>query len=182
MDTIEQIKKAVQDYIDDDQKNNDLYLKVFEAIKKCDGQKITKRIATTVQKALGPEYNVYFSDQYGQYHLRIKKANETTNHWKDFLIGYHTDTGKIFRLESGDKNKSVNGLYSERGFDYYNICFGSAAVERIKMNKKVLASGKLEKLAELHDQKTLIDQQIDKLKLESFTFPAMYNVQKALKK
>ena len=179
MKTVDKIKKAINDYIDDDQKNNDLYLKVFEAIRPCDGDKITKRIATTVQKALGDEYTVYYSTNYGQFHLRIKKANETTNHWKDFLIGY--DTNPVFRLESKDVNRTKDSFYIERGFDYYNMCFGSAAVKRIEQNKKVLKSGKIEKLAELHDKKREIDQQIESLKLESYTFPAMYSVEKALK-
>lgn len=175
--TINKIKNAVQSDILDDQKNHDLYLKVFEAIRPCDGQKITKRIATTVQKALGPEYSVYYSDQYGMYNLRIKKANESTQKWKDFLIGYHTDTGKIFRLKSGDTSKTSNALYVERGFDYYNVWAGSAALERIESNKKVLASGKLEKLAELHDQKIEIENQIKKLKLD---FAAKYAVERVL--
>jgi len=179
MKTLEQIKTAVEKYILDDQENVELYNKVFEAIKKHDGEKITKLIGTTVEKVLGPNYSVYYSTQYGMFSLEIKKAHEKTSDWKTFTLGY--DSNPVFRLNTIDPNKVEGCRYIERGFDNFNACFGSAASERIKKNQKVLKSGKLEKLADLHDQKTAIEKQIEKLGLESYEFPAHFSVEKALK-
>lgn len=178
MKTIDKIKNAVQEYITDDQQNVELYNKVYQAIKKHDGEKISKRIATTVEKTLGDSYQVYYSTQYGMFTLRIRKSGEISDKWKDFILGY--DSNPIFRLVTLDPNKTENARYIERGFDNFNACFGSAASKRIKENSKILKSDKLQKLAELHDQKIEIENQISKLNLEHYEFPAYFSVQKVL--
>ena len=174
MKTSDKIRQAVNDYIKNDQGNNELYLKVFEALKKHDGEVITKRIATSVQKTLGDDYNLYYSNEYGLLKLHIRKTGQSSNDYKDFLLGYESSNPKAtLRLISGDVN--------ERGFDYHNACYGSAAVERIKKNQKFLKSAKLEKYAQLHDEKTRIDVEIEALDLNSYDIPAMYSIEKALK-
>lgn len=175
MNTIDKMKQAVTEQINEDQANYELYSKVYEALKKHDGDVITKRIATSVQKTLGTDYNVYYSTEYGLLKLRIKGTKQGYNDYKDFLLGHEAISPKAtLRLVSGDVNAS-------RGFEYHNACYGSAAVERIKKNQKFLKSVKLEKYAKLHDEKTRIDAEIEALELHSYDIPAMYSIEKALK-
>lgn len=176
MKTSEIIKKAIQDYIDEDQKNYEIYLKIFAALKKHDGEKITKRFATTVEKALGPDYSVFYKHQYGMYNVEVKLKSEHYDKYRSFLLGHDSNPGRPFRLQSGDPNASKNSIYSERGFDYHAACYGEAAKRRIEENKKFLKSGKVEKLADLHDMRVRVKSEMRKIK----DFPARYAVEKKL--
>ena len=174
--TIEIIKKSIQEHINEDQMNNNIYLKVFDALKKHDGETITKRLANSVEKTLGPEYNVKYCTNYGMYNIEVKFKSEPYDKYRRFLIGYDSDPERKFRLLSGDVNASKNSLYSERGFDYFSICYGKAAADRIAENKKFLKSSKIQELADCHDEKIEIEKRLKKIK----SFPAYFSVEKAL--
>ena len=175
MKTLETIKKAVQEHIANDQYHLELYNKLFEALKKHDGQKFSKRFQTTAQNALGPAFDVYYKLEFGMYYLKIRKTGESSSKYKDILIGY--DSNPVFKLETTEENG-----HQVRGFDNFAAAYGSAAKERIKKNEKYLKSGKLEKYAELVDQKNAIEKQIQKLNVTSaYEFPAAYAVEHALK-
>ena len=177
-----QIIEAVTKYNQEDQANNDLYNKVYEALKKHDGQKISKHFANTVEKALGSDYDVYYSTQYGLYKLKIRRKGESSDKYKDFLLGHESNHAYAFLLNSADTSKVEGMKYVGRGFDYHNAWAGYAALERIAKNNKVLKSGKLKKLADLEAKKSELQAQIDKLKLDdSYDFPAFYSVEKVIK-
>jgi len=180
---LEQMIEAVLKYNQDDQANNDLYHKVYNALKKHDGQKISKHFANTVQKELGESYDVYYSTQYGMYNLKIRRKSESSDKYKDFLLGHESNPACAFLLDSTDTRKVECYRYVGRGFDYHNAWAGRAAVERIEKNNKMLKSGQLKKLAELETKKSEIQKQIDKLNVnDSYNFPASYAVEKIINK
>lgn len=177
------ITEAVLKYNQDDQYNNDLYHKVYKALKKHDGQKISKHFANTVQKELGESYDVYYSTQHGMYNLKIRLKGESSDKYKDFLLGHESNPTYAFLLDSTDTSKVEGMKYIGRGFDYHNAWAGRAAVERIEKNNKMLKSGKLKKLAELEVKKAELQKQIDKLNVnDSYDFPAKYAVEKIINK
>jgi len=73
-----------------------LWKVVVEALKPFDGKKITKRMATAVEKELnktGEEFNwVYYSTEYGMYHIKIsfKLCEEDRQQEQvSVLLGHH---------------------------------------------------------------------------------------------
>ena len=178
---LEKMIEAVVQYNQNEQDNNDLYHKVYNALKKHDGQKISKHFANTVQKELGESYDVYYSTQYGMYNLKIRRKSESSDKYKDFLLGHESNPACAFLLDSTDTRKVECYRYVGRGFDYHNAWAGRAAVERIEKNNKMLKSGQLKKLAELETKKSEIQKQIDKLSVsDSFEFPAKYAIDKII--
>lgn len=175
MTTIETIKKAIQDHITEDEANNKIYNDLFNALKKHEGQVISKRIATSVQKVL-PQYDIRYVDTYSWWELRVKSKGAPCKDEKNFRLGYHGSP--VFRLVSGDEHASSGGQYTERGFNYYNAWAGRAAIERIADNRKALKSVKLQKFADLHDQIENAKKQIESLDLD---YPAQFAVNNALK-
>lgn len=175
------MKQAIIDYINDDKSNNELYNKVFSALKKHDGDKVTKRFTTTVQATLGENYDVYYSHQYGMYSLKIRKRDESSDKYKDFLLGHESNPVYVFLLDSTDTSKVIDCKYVGRGFDYNNTWAGRAALERIEKNTEILKSGKIEKLAKLTFKKMKIDKEIEDLNIDSFNFPARFSVDRIIK-
>ena len=65
-----------------------VYQTLHECLKKFEGKKITKRLATAAERALG--VRVYYNTNHGMYHLEIA----VDGNWQDkfsFLIAYSSD-------------------------------------------------------------------------------------------
>lgn len=119
MNTLETIKQVVQADIDREEIGIQMYERILGVIKKFEGKKITKAMATAVEKELSPEgYVVSYSPRHGMFYVSIWKKNY--NDRIEFLFGHESDP--TFRIGDSRKERS--------GFAYSNTCYGDAAKER----------------------------------------------------
>ena len=147
MNTKEKIKAIMQADIDREQIGIDIYNVILGCVRKMEGQKITKRIATAVKEAL-PDYTVYYQHEYGMYNLLIWGKTITYEKRMSLLLGYDESNccDKPNTLRAGKREESHSG------FAYYSTCYGEAAEERNKKRRAIIASDKkLEKIASIVD-------------------------------
>lgn len=145
MSTLQTIKSMLKDKLASQQRNYTIYCAVEKALMPFEGKKITKRLATAVEKAL-PEHTVYYSTDYGMYHINVWKAH--LDNKISFLLGYHgaytAESSKPFRMGSAEESHS--------GFKYYSASNGHWEQIRIKQNAALLANTvKLKKMARIVD-------------------------------
>jgi len=107
--------------------NTALAERVEAALAPFDGKKITKRMATVLEKAL-PECSVYYDTNYGMYHVNVSWG---TDEEKRFLLGYHGTP--IFTVE---------------GFAEHNACHLTAATKRNEERATFLNKAWLTKVAD----------------------------------
>jgi hypothetical protein len=90
----ETVKKKIDAYRENAKTHAYVIPLVLNVIKTFDGQKITKRIATAISKVPElAEFNVYYTPQYGMFHIDIVKKTETFNSYNSLhcLIGYESN-------------------------------------------------------------------------------------------
>lgn len=90
MNTKETIKETIEADIAREQIGIDLFNQLVEIFKPFEGKKISKRLATAIEKAL-PDYTVSYSTDYGHYSIRIWGNGIDFNERYDFLIGYESN-------------------------------------------------------------------------------------------
>jgi hypothetical protein len=95
--TIESQTKKVNNRIERYQFQLDTIQRVLKVIKNYEGQKITKRIATAIQKEFGEGYCVYLSTNYSFYEIHITKGNDYDNSVQIFLE--YKDHGQTINYE-----------------------------------------------------------------------------------
>ena len=140
MNTIDKIKKILNDKIEQENEGIYIYEKILPVIQKHEGQKITKRILAPVVKALDTdERNVQYSTNHGMFHLHIYK-NWKNSHQYDFsfLLAYDNDSFIRAGIEFAQGHDKAN-----RGFVSFNMCYGSAAKERNKKREIILQDEEL---------------------------------------
>lgn len=111
---VEQIKSALAKEIAEDELNVKLHNIVREVLAKRDGQKITKRIETAVQQAVGEDVRVHLGHCGGP-------ALYIWSGW----TGVAYDNRLIISLGS------ENGCVCLAKFEDKDICHGQAAIDRI---------------------------------------------------
>jgi hypothetical protein len=161
-EVINLIEKAIEEYIADDQENVMIHNELLQIVKKNEGKWPSKRIATALQKAL-PEYVVYWENKYGMYHIQLWLENY--EHRKRFLLGYQNPT-TVLSVES---------------FEDFDICHGSAAVERIEKSEEILKNGKVSEIAKTYlnyiKARKAFNEAIGENSLDN---PAIYSIKRAL--
>ncbi|MFW6008629.1 MAG: hypothetical protein ACOCP8_05115 [archaeon] len=130
-------KKQIKDFIINkiktrikrDEENFKIYKEVLNLLPQFQDKKITKRIANKIQKAL-PDYNIIYDDDcFNNITLKIQANDE--DEFKHFTLGH-----KCFQ----DK---TNPYFDIKIFVHKNICYGKAALQRIKDNKEILNNNKV---------------------------------------
>jgi len=79
--------EGIQKKIQDQQENYRLWKIVESVLTRFEGQKITKRIETALQKEL-PEYTIYYGTEFGLYNIYIWGNGIPYNNRKGYLIGW----------------------------------------------------------------------------------------------
>lgn len=98
--------------------------KVAEILQRYDGKKITKRMATAVEKELS-DHEVRYNNWHGMYHLRVWENGQPYDSGLNMLLGYH-------------------GFGSDNPFDHekfcneYAACYLRAAKERNSQREHLL--------------------------------------------
>jgi hypothetical protein len=128
--TAQQIREYLQSQIDQENKGLYLHNEIVKALKPFEGKPISKRIATALQK-LHPDWTVFYDTNYGMFHLVIWGGDTGLICGNSFraLIGYEREC-----IVSVDKSKD------SRGFEEFDCCHGSAAIERNALRQSTLDS------------------------------------------
>lgn len=175
IETKAQIKQriitSIQDYCDKEYINYRYYNLFKEALAPFEGKKITKRMMSAVEKAIGDDSFQFFWDAdsswwaikfRGKHHMDPYYREN----WMSFNLGYRS---------SGD-------FYSEAKFIEQNRCYGSAAMDRIELSKEAM---KNPKTLELLVEKVLVVNRLKELdgmsEIGSYYFPASYQYERDLK-
>lgn len=116
MSKAQDIRNAVIDANVRDERNHTIYLAVLAVIKARVGQKITKRVATAIEKAL-PDYVVHYCRETRGGHVYGTKIT---------IWGGGIDFSDALRFGLGAQDCIDVAVFEDK-----NICYGSAAAERI---------------------------------------------------
>lgn len=124
--TIAQLKAHIQAKIDDEARDVYIHTEIVRVLEKMEGKLISQRIATALNK-LHPDWTVHFEPSHSMFHLKIwgGDTGKTFDNRVSVLLGYRSEP-----------TIRVNEASDSRGFEYFDCCNGSAAIER---NKKRLA-------------------------------------------
>lgn len=164
MNTKETIKEAIEVDIAREQIGIELFNQLVEIFKPFEGKKISRRLATAIEKAL-PEHTVSYNTDYGHYNIRIWGNGIDFNERYDFLIGY--DNNPYYREGTHEENHS--------GFRDFSGYYGFHAEERNKKRKEYLENDSdLSYISEaIEDYK----EAVGKLNsISNFDFPSWYSV------
>jgi hypothetical protein len=169
MCTQQKIIDAIKACRDRDASNLALFNRLLPILEKFDGQKITKRLASAVEKAC-PDLHVFYRPEHGMFHLAIRRQDERWDDRKEFLLGH--DTNPVFRI--GEFHDDGRG-----SFCGFNRWAGSAASARIAKCEEQLADPYLTaNLAKAFDQ---LRDATETLKgLMSYPFEGQYEIERAL--
>lgn len=96
-----------------DEKYISFFEKLIEALKPFEGKTISKRIGTAAAKVF-PEYNVWYEDQYGMFHLNFSPKGRTFTANEKITVFLAYDNDKIFTIE---KLKQHNPAYLDGARD-----------------------------------------------------------------
>lgn len=173
----QQIKDVIQKDINEEVSSNLLFEEVKKVLKPFIGKPYNKRMDTALKKHFGDEYHVYVERIASLINLKIKgpwKGQSEYNQQNGFslLIGYNsTET-----YQEGD------GTREGQGINYFSLCYGNAALERIKQNKAFLKSDKkLDKLAKgielFNEAKSILDSK----EFDAYVMPSRYDINRAFK-
>ena len=94
----------IQDMIKTKQLNYDLWKQVQTVLTHFDGQKITKRIQTALQKEL-PDYTIHYSTEYGLYSLYIWGNGIAYDQRKQYHIGHVSFSDILNMVKVLDSNQ-----------------------------------------------------------------------------
>lgn len=162
--TLDKIKAIIQDNINQDAVNVQVYNDAAKAIAKFQGKKPSKLIANTLAKE-HPEYTVSWRAEYGMYHLEIWgiTINRDFNNRISLLIAYDS-----------------NPIVDMAGYAKHSIAYGEAAQERNNKRRALLAdSQELARIAQAIDG---LNKSIDKyVSLVDYPNPDSYYFDRLIK-
>jgi hypothetical protein len=118
--TTDQVKALIQAQIDRENQSIYLHNEIVKVLKNFEGKAISKRIATALQK-IHPDWTVFYDTNYGMFHLSIWGG--------DTGLKYDSRYSALIGYESEPEVSIGESKYS-RGFEYFDCCNGSAAIER----------------------------------------------------
>jgi len=164
MITGKQVKDTIQKCMDDAQADLTLATEIMETLRPFVGKKITKRMATAVEK-IG--YTVYYDTSYSWRSLKVWGKGIKMDDRKSFNLGYFSES----------ENFSIEIVENQRGFKELNACYLEAAEERINKNLQVFLNKEQCNLMarKLNAYVEAVEQYKD---MDSYEFPALYSVQK----
>lgn len=166
--TKQTIIKAIQDYIDHEQRDNDIFNRLVTVFKKFENKPINKRLETAAKLEF-PESVVNLKHEFGMYNLIIWDQKTGYDNRVTLFMGY--DRNPIYHEGQADKEHS--------GFRYYSTCCGAAAIARINTCKKLLNDpAEINNLVKIYDNYIRYKNIFDNM--SSFELPAFYNINRAL--
>lgn len=176
MKTIERIKQIVKADIAREQVGIDLFKRIRTTLTRFEGKKITKLLANAVAKDLGPEFDVHFDSNYGQFHICVRKVGQKYDEALRFFIGYEVSS---IRRDSGIFHIGKPGV-EHSGFEYYSCCYGSAAEARNAKREFLLRSEKILKgMAQAIDKAREAAKEL--AEFSEYDYPSWYRIEKLLK-
>jgi hypothetical protein len=92
----QEIFKHIQERIEDAKLNYSLWKIIQSECNRREGQTISKRIETAIKKVL-PDYTIYYSYQFGMFHLVLWGNGIEYEKRKTFYLGY--DNNPVFSAE-----------------------------------------------------------------------------------
>lgn len=87
----DQIWDKIQNTINNQKINYNLWKKIESILTNFEGQTISKRIETTLKKEL-PGYSIFYKTDYGMFKIEIWGNGIDYNNRKSYLIGYSTNS------------------------------------------------------------------------------------------
>jgi hypothetical protein len=126
--TPEQIIDFIKSQITAEQQGIFLHNEIAKALKPFEGKQVSKRIATALQK-MHPGWTVFYDTDYGMFHLCIWGGDTDIKYDQRFraLIGYESEP-----------IVSIGKTSDSRGFEYFDCCHGSAAIERNSLRHAII--------------------------------------------
>lgn len=125
---IQEVKKAIQQNIDHEQKQIAIYEHLVEVFKPFEGKKISQRMVTALEKNLPNGYKRAYLNRIGSL-IQVVLAPENFQENITFLLGYDSDP--IFKIGRTQERYS--------GFAYFNSCHGEAARQRNQKRRELLS-------------------------------------------
>ena len=111
-----------------------IYEKCIEALKQFEGKTVSKRMTTAIFQKLG-NYNVRYEKKSSMFYAIISpmQANVYFENGYDMSILLCYESSPFYNQKETENN---------RGFEYHNCCYGSAAIERVAKRNAFLTSEK----------------------------------------
>ncbi len=139
------IKELIQIRYDEEQRSINLYNIIMSVLEPFNGQKISKRMATAILKALPDNSTVHYDTSLNFYSVSIWGNGIEFKDRVRFTLGYKSDPVLKLRATYFDADD-----FPKDGFEYHNCCHGMAAIERNRKRLALLKSDeKLSTLCEI---------------------------------
>jgi hypothetical protein len=126
---VEQIRTVIQANLDEEIVVNAFAVRVSEILKKFDGKKVTRRMATALQKAM-PEHTMFYNTDFDMPKITVNRIAGDKSYPKENKITFYLGGGK-------DSWKNPN-FDHEAFVNHHAICYLGAAVERCEKRKELL--------------------------------------------
>lgn len=160
------IKDAIERDIARDSENVAMYEELAGILAPFDGKKISKRLASAIEKA-HPDWTVYYKDNY-QYILYIWGGN-SGRQWDD-RWQFFTDCWK-----------NGNRVFTLAGFEENSIAYYRAAIERNDKRQMLLNDDdRLTRLAQAHLDLTDAKARFESAMGNSLENPSKYSIERIL--
>lgn len=104
MITVDELKKIIQDNINRESEEIMVHEAVRGLLSRHEGKKISKRIATDLEKT-HPDWKIYYDTAFGMYHLNVYIPNRTES--VRIFVAY--DSNPIISVKSFEEHDARNG-------------------------------------------------------------------------